>query len=276
MRIRSTATGQTALAWCVLTAFVGAALLARFGVLAHAYRPGKGKDPEDDCLMSSCLPSSVAEQQAQVPWLRQFFFSPSGSTDLVRIAPDARLIEMQWLLPVGVALLLLGLIGLIVLVLRRRHESLVFGFVAGARIGRLQHAGWAVALGGSWALAPSIALYLGLGHWEAALGYTACVLVGAIGLVVFVESRPPGLGAFWALRVLALNLVAAAVTGALIAVTGLKLFPLAVILFAFPPMLATIPVFVVAGAAAWVRRARSTARLMVADGEDSSNRFEPT
>lgn len=265
-------TGRPAGVWLTCTAAVGAVLLARFGVLAHAFRPGKGKDPEDDCLMSVCLPSTVAEQQAQVPWLQQFFFTPDGSTSLIRIAPDARLAEMLWLFPVGLALTVLGLGALIALALRSRNEPVVFGFVAGARIGRLQHAGWTVALGGSWALAPSIGLYLGLGYWEAAWGYGSCVLVGAIGLVLFVESRPPGFGAFWALRVLVLNLAAAAVTGALVVVIGLKLFPLAVMLFAFPPMLATIPVFFVAGAVAWTCRARATARLMADDDDEPANR----
>lgn len=267
MRKRTMGTGRSAGVWLVCTAAAGAVLLARFGVLSHAYRPGKGKDPGDDCLMATCLSSSVAEQQAQLPWLRQFFFARDGSADLVRIAPDSRLAEMQWLFPVGLALMVLGLAGLITLTLRSRNEAVAFGFVTGARIGQLQHAGWAVALGGSWALSPSIGLYLGLGYWEAAMGYGGCVLVGALGLVLWVESHPPGFGPVWGLRRLGLNLAAATTAAALISIIGLKLFPLLVILFAFPPFMASIPVFLVAGTIAWKYRARDTARLLADPGE---------
>ncbi|GAA4381230.1 hypothetical protein [Paeniglutamicibacter cryotolerans] len=245
-----------------LVAGIGALLLARFGILANAFRPGQGKDPGEGCLYTPCIPATTAEQAAQLPWVRQFF-SPDRSTGgLLRTAPAEQLTEMEWILPLGLALFLLGFAGLVVMALRPGGRETTFGFVAGAKIGRRQGAGWAVALGGLWSLTPSIGVFVAIGRWEAALGYSGSLLLGTLGILLLVEFRPPGFGTAWATRAFALNLAASAVLAALLAYPGLELVPMLGLMFAFPPFLATVPAFVLAGLLAWRYRARVTARLL--------------
>lgn len=237
-------------------------LLARFAVLAQAFRPGQGKDPGEDCLYTPCIPATIAERAGYLPWVRQFFDADGRTGALVRTAPTERLTEMQWLLPAGLVLFLLGFAGLLFLALRERSRESTFGFVVGARIGRLQRNGSAVGLGCLWALAPSIGVFIAAGRWESALGYGGFLLLGSLGLLLLVESRPPGFGTFWAVRVFGANLAAAAAVAALMIYPVTPWVPVFGLLFAYPPFLATVPVFVVCALIAGSCRARLTKRLL--------------